>query len=121
MNKLIYLKGSWKKNIGKMIITVLFLSLLCIFYTQKVYAVETMTTAEPTTTTVQTDSPTFGISIETNGQEGLAGSLQIILVLTIIALAPSILILLTSFTRILIVHHHINTPCPNDLDILCLR
>lgn len=105
MNKLIYLKGSWKKNIGKMIITVLFLSLLCIFYTQKVYAVETMTTAEPTTTTVQTDSPTFGISIETNGQEGLAGSLQIILVLTIIALAPSILILLTSFTRILIVLH----------------
>ena len=85
MNKLIYLKGSWKKNIGKMIITVLFLSLLCIFYTQKVYAVETMTTAEPTTTTVQTDSPTFGISIETNGQEGLAGSLQIILVLTILS------------------------------------
>lgn len=100
MKELIYLKDSWKKKIGKSVIIVLFLSLLCMFHAQKVYAAETMTTAM-----TQTDSPTFGISIETNGQEGLAGSLQIILVLTIIALAPSILILLTSFTRILIVLH----------------
>lgn len=50
-------------------------------------------------------SPTFGFSIQTSGEEGLAGSVEIIIVLTIIALAPSILILLTSFTRILIVLH----------------
>lgn len=50
-------------------------------------------------------SPAFGFSIQTSGEEGLAGSVEIIIVLTIIALAPSILILLTSFTRILIVLH----------------
>lgn len=50
-------------------------------------------------------SPSFGFSIQTSGEEGLAGSVEIIIILTIIALAPSILILLTSFTRILIVLH----------------
>lgn len=53
----------------------------------------------------ETASPSFGFNITTTDEEGLSGSLQIMLVLTIIALAPSILILLTSFTRILIVLH----------------
>ncbi len=55
--------------------------------------------------TTETSSPRFGFNITTTDEEGLSGSLQIMLVLTIIALAPSILILLTSFTRILIVLH----------------
>lgn len=57
------------------------------------------------TARTETDSPSFGFNITATDEEGLAGSLQIVLVLTIIALAPSILILLTSFTRILIVLH----------------
>ncbi len=59
--------------------------------------------------TADTDSDAkdlLGINITTgDGQESLTGAVQIMLVLTIIALCPSILIMLTSFTRILIVLH----------------
>ena len=48
----------------------------------------------------------FGINITTNGEtEGISGALQIVVVLTVLALCPSILIMLTSFTRIIIVMH----------------
>lgn len=47
----------------------------------------------------------YTITINTTDGEGLSASLQIIIVLTIIALAPSILIMMTAFTRIIIVLH----------------
>ena len=48
--------------------------------------------------------------LNTDEDEGsLAATLQILLVLTIITLAPSILIMLTSFTRIIIVLHFIRS------------
>lgn len=53
-----------------------------------------------------------GISIDINtGSEGnsLTSTLQILLLLTVISLAPSILIMVTSFTRIIIVMHFIRT------------
>lgn len=59
--------------------------------------------------TADTDSDAkdlLGINITTgDGNSSLTGAVQIMLVLTIIALCPSILIMLTSFTRILIVLH----------------
>ncbi|MDE6253702.1 MAG: flagellar type III secretion system pore protein FliP [Lachnospiraceae bacterium] len=59
--------------------------------------------------TADTDSNAsdiLGISITSgDGETSLSGVLQMMLVLTIIALCPSILIMLTSFTRILIVMH----------------
>ncbi|MBP3544453.1 MAG: flagellar type III secretion system pore protein FliP [Lachnospiraceae bacterium] len=73
---------------------------MCVMMTGTAFAV-----AETSTAAASDTSPTFGFSIQTSGEEGLAGSVEIIIVLTIIALAPSILILLTSFTRILIVLH----------------
>ena len=51
-----------------------------------------------------TSDSTNGVSFIVNNEEGtLSGSIRIVLVLTIIALAPSLLIMLTSFTRIVIV------------------
>ncbi|MDI6601741.1 MAG: flagellar type III secretion system pore protein FliP [Thermoanaerobacteraceae bacterium] len=47
--------------------------------------------------------PNVNISINPGTSSGLAPSLYIILILTIITLSPSILIMLTSFTRIIIV------------------
>lgn len=48
----------------------------------------------------------FNLSISTNqGSTNLSGALKILLVLTAISLAPSILIMVTSFTRILITLH----------------
>lgn len=59
--------------------------------------------------TADTDSDAkdlLGINITTgDGEDSLTGTVQIMLVLTIIALCPSILVMLTSFTRILIVLH----------------
>lgn len=47
-----------------------------------------------------------GLNITYNGDEtGLSGNLKILLVLTVISLAPSLLIMLTSFTRIIVVLH----------------
>ena len=49
-----------------------------------------------------------GLSVNNNNGEGnLSGTVRIFLVLTVIALAPSILIMLTSFTRIIIVLHFV--------------
>lgn len=51
-----------------------------------------------------------GFSIMYNNDTGnLAGNIKILLVLTVIALAPSILIMLTSYTRIIIVLHFLRS------------
>ena len=51
-----------------------------------------------------------GLSINYNNQNGtLSGPIKMLLVLTVIALAPSILIMLTSFTRIVIVLHFVRS------------
>jgi F0F1-type ATP synthase gamma subunit len=50
------------------------------------------------------DSDVLGITIGTDS-ESVSSALQIVIVLTVIALCPSILIMLTAFTRILVVLH----------------
>ena len=53
---------------------------------------------------------TNGMTFSWNNEEGdLSGNIRILLVLTVISLAPSILIMLTSFTRIIIVLHFVRT------------
>lgn len=59
-------------------------------------------------TAAQDNNGNTGVSLTVNNDEGnLSGTLRILLVLTIIALAPSILIMLTSYTRIIIVLHFV--------------
>lgn len=49
-----------------------------------------------------------GFTLEFNGDTGtLSSTVQILLVLTVLSLAPSILVMLTSFTRIIVVLHFI--------------
>ncbi len=43
------------------------------------------------------------ISISVGGEENLSSSIQVLVVLTVLAIAPSILLMMTSFTRILII------------------
>lgn len=53
---------------------------------------------------------TNGVTFIYNNEEGtLSGSIRILLVLTLIAVLPSILIMLTSFTRIIVVLHFLRT------------
>lgn len=52
----------------------------------------------------------FQFNLDTGSESnGLAATLQILLLLTIISLAPAILIMVTSFTRILIVMHFVRS------------
>lgn len=52
----------------------------------------------------------FQFNLDTGEQgKGLSSTLQILLVLTLISLAPSIIIMVTSFTRILIVLHFVRS------------
>lgn len=56
------------------------------------------------------DATTLGLSLSTNSDEtSLSGTLQILLIITVISLAPSILVMVTSFTRIIIVLHFVRT------------
>lgn len=56
------------------------------------------------------DATTLGLSLSTNSDEAsLSGTLQILLIITVISLAPSILVMVTSFTRIIIVLHFVRT------------
>lgn len=56
------------------------------------------------------DATTLGLSLSTNSDETcLSGTLQILLIITVISLAPSILVMVTSFTRIIIVLHFVRT------------
>ena len=48
--------------------------------------------------------------MDTGNDEGaLSGTLQMLLVITVISLAPSILVMMTSFTRIIVVLHFVRT------------
>ncbi len=73
------------------------------------------TEAEPDTEAQETftdanDGVSVGLSINSDSDETtLAGTLQILLVITVISLAPSILVMVTSFTRIIVVLHFVRT------------
>lgn len=63
---------------------------------------------EPTNITGQDDN--FQLNIATNaGSTSLSATLQILLMLTILTIAPSILLMVTSFTRIVITLHFVRS------------
>lgn len=83
---------------------------------KKVYAtgiMDAVTMEEPTGEDESTDTEDnrnlISIGIAAGDGSDLASVLQMLLVLTVISIAPSLLILLTSFTRIVIVLHFIRT------------
>ena len=56
------------------------------------------------------DTTPFSLDIDLNSKSdsgSLTGTLQIVLLLTILSIAPSLLIMVTSFTRIIIVLHFV--------------
>lgn len=101
-----------KRNISKnyktvrffvIFVTLLMLTFICVAPKQA-YA------SEDSSIGINGNIGNLDISINSDDSEnGLASTLQILLLLTVISLAPSILILVTSFTRILIVLHFVRT------------
>lgn len=97
-----------KKRIIKIVL------LLFLVFSFSIPSFENVYATEPNEPQTETESDTgddnenslFGINISTSGETGgISQALQIVIVLTILALCPSILIMLTSFTRILVVMH----------------
>ena len=68
------------------------------------------TTQEELAGEADVDDDTLDLNITSNlGSANLESTLQILILLTVLALAPSILIMLTSFTRIVVVLHFLRT------------
>lgn len=56
------------------------------------------------------DGVSVGLTFNSNSDETtLSGTLQLLLVITVISIAPSILVMVTSFTRIIVVLHFLRT------------
>lgn len=100
-----------KSKFLRILCLILFVFCLTSVGSTKVYATEVMEgdeeAGEDTNTIIDadpSDSEVLGITIGTDS-ESVSSALQIVIVLTVIALCPSILVMLTSFTRILVVLH----------------
>jgi flagellar biosynthetic protein FliP len=102
-----------KKRIIKTIVVFLIVMCICIPFSLNAYATDITDSTDlsaldnsSSSSDASDNDSLFGIDISTSGESGgISGALQIVVVLTILALCPSILIMLTSFTRILIVMH----------------
>jgi flagellar biosynthetic protein FliP len=104
-----------RKHFSKKAAFFVFTIMLCVlslFGTKNAYAAnleDTVTTAEEGKNLSGALGPLeFTLNTDEDA-EGLSSTLQILLVLTVITLAPSILIMVTSFTRIIIVLHFVRS------------
>lgn len=98
--------------------TVVLVLTLSMGFTQTAHATSTVTTPDDISQVTgdedqvgnASDDINNGLSISYNNQGGsLSAPIRILLFLTVISLAPSILIMLTSFTRIIVVLHFLRT------------
>lgn len=94
-------------NIMKLVAVIVVIVGIFVATSDRAYATDILDKDEITATTEADSDSSNKITIGIAAGDGsdLASVLQILLVLTVIALAPSILIMLTSFTRIIIVMH----------------
>ena len=87
-------------------------TVLCVTHPTTTYAASTNSSSSTTGSTevANHNDQTDGLSIIYNNENGsLSTPVRMLLVLTVLSLAPSILIMMTSFTRIIIVLHFVRT------------
>ena len=102
------MKSNWRKSFAMFAKAWLFIMTIvmiaCVSIRTNVLASDTTSTTQRTPTMTEPN----GFSIIYNNNEGqLSSNIRILLVLTVIALVPSILVMLTSFTRIVVVLHFV--------------
>jgi len=79
---------------------------ICLLVTVGILCIQTsMTVSAASDDAVLGSGSSLTISMDGDGNGDLSGTLQIFITLTLIALVPTILIMMTSFTRIIIVLH----------------
>lgn len=102
-------------HIKKFIIAyIIIFSVLCMGYTVHATGTDADVLSNEETenlTNIEHDVPfTLGVTVDTSNDQGnLAGTLQMLLVISVISIAPSIVVMMTSFTRIIIVFHFLRT------------
>jgi len=107
-----------RKRVSKKLLIIVVFMTMCVLTFFPVTVVSASTVEDTITTDDTADSGNnlsgalgpleFSLNTDEDG-ESLSATLQILLVLTVITLAPSILIMVTSFTRILIVLHFVRS------------
>lgn len=102
-----------KRKISKIIINslaVLFaVSIIILVFSIPVKA-SSQTDSSDVTITSDDEPFGFNFNLSTNGEgSGVASTLQIVILLTVISIAPSLLLMVTSFTRIIVVLHFIRS------------
>ncbi|MDO5519469.1 MAG: flagellar type III secretion system pore protein FliP [bacterium] len=101
---------SSKKTLKIVLVTLVLICSIGLFQKATVNATSTNKTTATDNANGKESKDDFNLNITSNaGSASLSSTLQILLVLTVISLAPSILIMVTSFTRIIIVLHFTRT------------
>ena len=101
----------FKRQIVQVICLLFMVGILCISATETVYAVENtdlpgVTIEEPEIPEVPDPDGQSSLEITMDGSNGtISGALRILIILTLLSFLPAALIMLTSFTRIIIVMH----------------
>lgn len=101
----------FKRQIVQVICLLFMVGILCISATETVYAVENIdlpgvTIEEPEIPEVPDPDGQSSLEITMDGSNGtISGALRILIILTLLSFLPAALIMLTSFTRIIIVMH----------------
>ena len=101
----------FKRQIVQVICLLFMVGILCISASETVYAVENtdlpgVTIEEPDVPEAPDPDGQTSLEITMDGSNGtISGSLRILIILTLISFLPAALIMLTSFTRIIIVMH----------------
>ena len=98
-------------RVGSFVFMFVVLCMLAFFSDTKIYAAKQTTGSDEIESSQTAEEPgDFNFNISSNaGSANLSSSLQVLLALTVLSLAPAILIMMTSFTRIIIVMHFVRS------------
>ncbi len=99
-----------KRKVQKMLMLTVLLFCFCTVFTGTTAMATGNNGAKTSSSSKKESNSDFNLNITSNaGSASMSSTLQILLVVTVISLAPSILIMVTSFTRIIIVLHFTRT------------
>lgn len=104
------IRMSRKKSVTRFLVTVIMFCVIFFAGSPMVAQATGSNSNETTESSNLINEDGFNLNITSNaGSTNLESTLQILIILTVLSLAPSILIMVTSFTRIIVVFHFLRT------------
>lgn len=103
------IKHKISKTIINSLVALFVMSIIILVFSVPVKA-SSQTDSSDVTVTSDDEPFGFNFNLSTNGEgSGVASTLQIVILLTVISIAPSLLLMVTSFTRIIVVLHFVRS------------